>query len=241
MASGDSGNELTPQAPLGESSAAAPTTPKAPEAKQATPLQKWLDGLEGATEADIKASEGPIGHWTTDRTPEENRALDLRLDNTFLKEALPRLLSGMRQPNAVDHPLAYLMELPEFEEPGIGRQAMLAKRVEEAVDQGNLVAVDALLLSRKGYLYETTKLLEYRANLRERAYYGPEMVVEPLTNAEREALERTRRESRDLDRAGRILGDKYGVNSLLSKFGSWENILKAPTGPNPPQPVAKAA
>lgn len=229
-------------------------TPKAPEAKEPTPLQKWLDSLEGEKPEDgknlKKLTAIELG-WLTEPQRKLIEEIGIRRNNSFLKVALPGRLENLRQTEAIDHPLTYLIwEIPEGEsERGASfhegvRQydyfpAGLAQKVEEAINNGNLAAVQAILMARLNYLgkLEGSKELQRRDYATRVKGYISE--GESLNESEGEELARFQREVTSLKRTVDILNSRSGVD--FNNYDSWEDVLKAPTGPNTPQPIAKAA
>lgn len=239
-------------------------TPKAPEAKEPTPLQKWLDSLEEKKPDDQKTWD-EIMHERRmkDRAvsgqvvlrAEEADAIEARMNNSYLKRLLPQLLEDLRQPEAIDHPLSYLVwEAPEdveipARETGASFEAFvhgydnypegLVQKVEEAISNGNLVAIAAILEARLNYLGR----LEGIKELQERYYWtakeGYISKGKPLSNSEREELDRYGQEVAVTRNVTDILGRQFGADT--QDYHSWEDVVKAPVGSNPPQPVAKAA
>lgn len=217
------------------------STPKDQDRKEPTPLQKWLDGLEGAMPGDEEALE-ELRFTPPDYRKEDKEAILRRLNNRGLKEGLPILMERIRKKETGIDSFAEILQVNfehsrwQYEDMDYSEIRDLEKKVDKAVNSGNLVAVSALLNARLLYLRESQwyQILEKRAfDVKRRS-----IIAKPLSEAEKELLDETGQEITYLNATIGILRDQYGV--LFTEYSSWEEILDAPPGPNPPTPVTKA-
>lgn len=178
----------------------------APETIQGSNLQRWLDSLQGKTfyEAFLKEQLPGLAGKILDRLKGATKLYK----NLEIGKDLPSYLAAQKE-EAVTAPLR--------------------EELANAVRNGNLVAIEALLTVRENEVYPVIN--ELRLNY-ERSERG---LTEP-NKSDTEFLRKLQSEAKNVTDARRVLQTNFGARSR--DYKGWEDILKVPPIQTPTQAVA---